>query len=129
MIHLTDSILLIEVPEDAKDFKNLVDIAIHWESESKGKGQYFLPKGFYTILGTIRNGKPDFDVEPYVESITVRTEVPARVEGYLDLQCYKNYMKEPQYENAFINPIHSFTSLLQSKEVDMSKHYLVIEKK
>jgi len=106
MIHLTDKIMLVEVPEDAIDFSLRDGILrykykLSWESDQREL------KGSYPILGTIRKGKTDFDCsfmaipgEMMVASILHAKE------------CYEG----------------RFTSLLQSKQVDMSKYYLVIEK-
>jgi len=122
MIHLTDSISLIEVPEDAELF-NIVDARITYWYKGFPKVKYDLPEDSYTILGTIRNGKPDFDVEPYVDA----KQVPYfnMDEGQGEDTVYWDYVHS---RNTLFSATESFTSLLQSKQVDVTKHYLALHK-
>jgi len=109
MIHLTDSISLIEVPEEAYDFEfSEVDKTIIMFCTKEYIKYVTTPKGSYIILGTIRNGNPDFDVEPYV---------------------YDGNAVDLAKVSERADTLKGILSLLQSKQVDMSKHYLVIEKK
>jgi len=125
MIHLTDSILLIEVPEDAIDFFIVYNELSFWSDFDWL--DIDLPKGSYTILGTIKKGKPDFDVEPYVEHYAWEDTPDGEKWAFKD---YKDGKETDDYEDMyqFDDATDSFLSLLQSKQVDMSKHYLVIEK-
>jgi len=111
-IHLTDSISLIEVPDDANLFR-IVNYTVagtyvvQTDSKELNAWKQKLPKGSYTILGTIRNGKPDFDCSfmAIPGEMMVASILHAK-------KCYEGRL----------------LSLLQSKQVDMSKHYLVVEK-
>jgi len=119
MIHLTDNIMLVEVPEDAETFE--IDDDFMYSYNKAGKLEYALQSKNllkHTILGTIRNGKPDFDVEPYVENDTLIT-------GLMEMKFYKSYWDKTY---PYRTKEASFLSLIQSKKLDMSKHYLVIEK-
>ena len=123
MIPLTDNIMLVEVPEDANMFDVIpcmeVNMACYYD-DSGNETMVKIPAGSYTILGTIKKGIADFDVEPYVDGNN----------GMVRHTLWRDY-KYPSTAFAPFhcpNPTASFTSLLQSKAVDLTKHYLVIEK-
>jgi len=122
MTKLTDSLFAVEVPEDARDFSIWDDIVNYWINpifDETGKvhtaWQIRIPKGSYTILGTIKHGKPDFDVEEYVEKI--------ESVNYKGSFRYKNYYEGTKFNNA----TDSFLSLLTYKKLDTKKHWLILK--
>lgn len=70
-----------------------------------------LPKGDFEILGTLTDGKADFDVEPYVERIV--SEGMDYYWNYLDLGFF------------FGNSKDSFLSLLQSHSIEYANKKLI----
>lgn len=123
MTSLNDKLLAVPVPMDAKDFKILGNnIAVHWESQLEGNGQYFLPMGDFKIIGLCDSKEIGFNCEDLVDSTTFVRYHVSEYESH-----YSKYMNYETGEVCLLTAADSFRSLLQSKGLD-SGYYLIIEK-
>ncbi len=120
--------IIVDVP-DGTEIENIIIWNSMLTDNCDGDGFMpfqLLPEGNWSILGTLTDGIPDFDVMEYVESWDSPT-------GGGDVQdYYKNYTAETP-ENCFFltdftEPEPSFTSLLKSQGVDTKgKKIIIIE--
>jgi len=122
MTPLTPNMLAVQIPEDAIDFE------LHDDKFDKPHLTYkvgmgtddfdilreTLPPGSWSILGTAKDGVPEFECGLYADKVIIRHEVPVRHAGFLDREMFRNYQAENQYDNAFEYAKESFSSLLHS---------------
>lgn len=115
---ITDTLFCVEVPMDAVNIEVRRNLISNWLIGYKVL--IHLPLDKFELLGYCTDKEISFEVDEFIEKVTCRYEVPQRAAGFIDVQCYKNYMVENQYGNAF--PYHkenckdlSFRSLLLSK--------------
>ena len=143
MIHLTDNLVAVLVPEDAYDFginkpNDVMDYLMLFADRPKESGSsgfcVELDDSFeYEIVGLIDSfGKFNFDCEKYVEKVDIKTDLWDKKpyyknycarEGYCDLVVYPNY--DGSYKDSFL-------SLLRSKSISLKKlnnqKLLILEK-
>lgn len=133
-------IWIIELPKSSiRHYINEANDRINYTFiNSKGKrcldGDY-IEKADWQILGTITPDNISFDPEPYLERVTCRYDVPQRVAGFMDVECFRNYSTEQQYGKAFgcfkeNSANESLYTLLNSCgiEVDNKLHLALIKK-
>lgn len=104
MIKLTDTLISVEVPVEAKDFKiSPLEIGMNYLEypDRTGCTKLPIPKGEYAIVGTVTKNTIDFEPEPYVEGN--------------GMGCYNNYKGFPDNKFTELDPHDSFRSLLESK--------------
>jgi len=122
MTKLTDSLFAVEVPEDAINFLITGFELSYWSNFDWVDIEF--PEDGYQYLGTIKNGKPDFEVDEYV----ISKQVPYfnMDEGSGDDTIYMDY-----FYNAFclFTDNESFLSILTSKNLDTTKHWLILKTK
>jgi len=103
--------LIVDVPEDAKIFKIS---GLNWLCCNSGIGWTpleELPEGNWTIIGSLTNGIPDFDVREYVPCKVKNSYWDFLGLGYL---CG--------------TPSHSFKTLLQSQGAEKRGKQVILIK-
>lgn len=117
---LNDKLVAVEVPEGSiKHSLHSGKVIFQKSNGSMDKillNTNNLETGTYSILGTCSPQDVSFDPEPYLKKITFPNE-PVYFKSYGDTDSV-----------ATTDKLASFRSLLQSKGLDIEKHYLVIEK-
>lgn len=112
--------LVIDVDEHGKYFKIAYDNHLWYQYSKFNKWLtrvVELPKGKWSILGTLTNGVPDFDVREYVEE---NSEWVLSVKHILG---YRGYCGERKIRNGYFSsypldtPQESFLSLLHSQNI------------
>lgn len=133
-LNTDNTLLAVEVPEDAKDFfVNNVGCIRYTHNQDRQSSciepqqlKFYAEKDNCKILGTVAKGEVDFDCEGLV-----------KIESWKPLNnksLYYNYTAKgcmdyrDIIEAAFDNPKESFISLLQSHNLDTTKMYLIIQK-
>ena len=118
MKQLTDTLWMIEVPDDAIEFEITTSTLISGSDkylrypDKTGATLIHLPKGEWQLIGTVTKDSIDFDCEPYVE-----IKYDLRYADRNDMEGYRDYGElhpdgKPYW---FERKEDSFRSLIESK--------------